>query len=336
MKKIVFFDADKITCDYLKKHLSERVVYQCYPFDINSDETINAVPKDAEIISIFPHSETIKADVLDLFPKLELILTRSTGYNHIDLGYMQKRGIRVANVPNYGEITVAEFTIGLMISLLRKVYQAKSDMKKNSIQMEKYIGEDLNGKVLGVVGTGAIGRAVIRLAQAFGVRIVAYDPCPSLPDIKYVELDELLSVSDIITLHCPATNTNNHLLNKSAFNKMKTGVYIINTARGSLIETESLYEELKNGKIAGVALDVLENEDVLTQREVSIQTESFDALADSVVNLKMMQLENVIITPHIAFNSVDAIHRILKTTLENMQNYLNQIPFYEISQEDSL
>ena len=325
MKKIVFFDADKITCDYLKKHLSESVVYQCYPFDINSDETINTVPKDTEIISIFPHSEMIKNDVLDLFPKLELILTRSTGYNHIDLGYTQKRGIRVANVPNYGEITVAEFTIGLMISLLRKVYQAKSDMKKNSIQMEKYIGEDLNGKVLGVVGTGAIGRAVIRLAQAFGVQIVAYDPYPSLPDIKYVELEELLSVSDIITLHCPATNANKHLLNKDTFNKMKTGVYIINTARGSLIETESLYEELKNGKIAGVALDVLENEDVLTEREIStdMEKQSHEFLTDSIINFKMLQLDNTLITPHIAFNSMDAIEQILKTTIDNIAGFVN-------------
>lgn len=338
MKDIAFFDADKITQDYLNNHQVNGFAYHYYTFDINSDETIKTVPKDVEIISLFPHSEQVKNRVLDTFPNLKLILTRSTGYNHIDLAYAKRRGIKVANVPNYGEITVAEFTIGVMISLLRKVYQAKSDMKKNSVQTEKYIGEDLQGKVLGVIGTGAIGRSVVRLAQAFGMRIAAYDPYPNktLADVDYVDLDALLKVSDVITLHCPATDGNKHMLDKKAFEKMKTGVYIINTARGSLIETEALYEFLKTGKVAGAALDVLENEDVLMQREISMQTESFDALADSVVNLKMMQLDNVIITPHIAFNSVDAVHRILKITLENAQNYLNQIPFYEVRQNDSL
>ena len=334
MTKVLFFDTDKMTLSFLKAHPIADVEAYFFDFDINSSKTQKLCPKDAEIISLFPHSEMVKNEILDFFPRLKLITTRSTGYNHIDLSYTARRKIAVAHVPNYGSTSVAEFTIGMMIALIRRIYPAKSDMKKDAVRMENYIGEDLSGRTLGVIGTGAIGRSVIRLAQAFGMKILAYDPFPTvgLQGVSYVTTGELLKRSDVISLHCPSVPENFHLLDKKAFSQMKKGTYIINTARGNLIETEALYEALRSGKIAGAALDVLENEDILTQREVSfpMSGESRDALADSVINLKIMQLENVIVTPHIAFNSTDAIQRILETTIKNIEGFLSQKPFAKV------
>ena len=330
MSKILFFDVDDITRNYLNEHPLSGVEYHLYDFDLNNPavETLEQ-NFDAEIISIFPHSDIIKNNVLDHFKNLKLIATRSTGFNHIDLDYTTNRQIVVENVPNYGEITVAEFTMGTMIGLARKIYKAKSEMKANKVHMNDYIGIDLFGRTLGVIGTGAIGRHVIRLANAFGMKILAYDPFPN-PKLKeagvpYVELEELYQKADIITLHCPATAENLHLLDKNAFAKMKKGVLIVNTARGSLIETEALYNALKSGQVGGAALDVLENEDIITHREISteIDTQNHDFLIDSVINFKMMQLDTTIITPHVAFNSIDAVHRILKTTLDNIEAFMN-------------
>ncbi len=330
MSICLFFDMD----DEAKAFLTEHAVAGCkavfFDREFNDAHTLTlASYKDADVISVFPHSDMLKNDYLDFFPNLKLIATRSTGFNHIDLDYARKRGIAVVNVPNYGEITVAEFTMGTMLGLSRKIYKAKSHMKTNNVHLDEYIGIDLCGSTLGVIGTGAIGRHVIKLATAFGMRVVANDPFPNESvkqmGIPYVDLPTLFGQSDIITLHCPATAENTHLLNEAAFAQMKKGVLIVNTARGSLIDTESLYEALESGQVGGAALDVLENEDVITHREIStdIDKRSHDFLIDSVINFKMMQLDNTIITPHIAFNSIDAVDRILQTTVDNIQSYEN-------------
>lgn len=330
MTNILFFDVDDITRAYLKDHPIAGVQYVLHDFDINHP-SVKTLGKELEtsIISVFPHSDMVKNSVLDLFGNLKLIATRSTGFNHIDLNYAAQRQIAVENVPNYGEITVAEFTMGTMIGLARKIYKAKSEMKANNVHMNDYIGIDLSGRTLGVIGTGAIGRHVIRLATAFGMRILAYDPFPNAAlkkdGISYVDLSTLYKQADIITLHCPATPENFHLLDQQAFAQMKKGVLIVNTARGSLIETEALYNALKSSQVGGAALDVLENEDVITHREIAtdMDTRDHDFLIDSVINFKMMQLDTTIITPHVAFNSIDAVHRILQTTLDNIQAFLN-------------
>lgn len=330
MTKILFFDVDDMTKAYLEAHPIQGAQSFYYDFDINEVPNKGITDNlDAEIVSVFPHSDMVKNEVLDLFSNLKLIATRSTGFNHIDLDYTHKRNLVVENVPNYGEVTVAEFTIGTMLGLSRKIYKAKSQMKANNVHLNDYIGMDLDGRVLGVIGTGAIGRHVIKLATAFGMKVLAFDPYPNpqlvQQGISYVsEIADLYKQADIITLHCPATSDNFHLLNKDAFAQMKQGVLIVNTARGSLIETEALYNALKSGKVGGAALDVLENEDLVMHREITtdIDGRSHDFLIDSVINFKMMQLDTTIITPHIAFNSIDAVHRILKTSLENIQGFL--------------
>ncbi len=329
MPLCLFFDIDEEGLSFLdqKPLVGYEALYFAEEFNSKNTQSLACNYNTVEVISVFPHSEVLKKDYLDLFPNLKLIVTRSTGFNHIDLNDAKMRHITVENVPNYGEITVAEFTIGILLGLSRKIYKAKSQMKSDNVHLNEYIGQDLCGRTLGVIGTGAIGRRVIELALAFRMNVLAFDPLPN-PIVEkiggqYVDLTTLYKESDMITLHCPATKENMHMLDKQAFTQMKKGVLIVNTARGSLIKTQSLYSALKSGKVGGAGLDVLENEDVITHREISTEIDQKDHsfLIDSLINFKMMQLDNTIITPHIAFNSIDAVHRILKTSIDNINAF---------------
>lgn len=329
--KAVFFDCDKKTEDFICQNKIDGVDIISYPFSLNQSDKIEN-KDDIDIISVFVHSENIDNNILDLYPNLKMITTRSTGFNHIDLSYTKKRGIFVCNVPNYGEITVAEFTFGLILGLSRKIYKAKSNMKTATLMPDGYIGKDLSGSVLGIIGTGAIGRHVAKLATAFGMKVIAFDPHPnklaSDMGVTYVSLDELFYSSDVISLHCPATNENYHMLDKAAFETMKDGVLIINTARGSLIDTDALYQAIISGKVGGAGLDVLESEDILMHREITAiaSTRNNTDFLDSLINMRMMQLDNTIITPHIAFNSENALVRILQTTYDNIRFFKDGKP----------
>lgn len=324
-KKILFCDVDALTKAYISNHSLD--VWQV----MIEERSLNDIPEkdleqyqDCEVVSVFTHSETLSLNKLDKLKNLKLLTTRSTGYDHIDLAYCKKNKIIVSNVPNYGEITVAEYSLALMLMVARNVVQANKDMKNNLVNMKDYLGIDLHGKTLGVVGTGAIGRHLVRLSLAFGMKVLAYDPFPS--DIVknlgclYVEdIKDLFKCSDIISLNCPATKDNFHLLGKEAFSLMKKGVIIINTARGSLIDTKALYQALEKGKIGGIGLDVLEDEDILTCQELALdERKENNVFYNSVLNYKLLQSDKVIVTPHIAFNSVDAVHRILRTNFETI------------------
>ena len=326
MNTILFFDADKSLKEIAEEHSIEDCRYIFFDEMINEIEAVNLEPyHDVEIISLFAHVPLVDNKKLDLFPKLKLINTRSTGFNHIDLDYCARRKITVTNVPRYGEATVAEFAFGLLLALVRKIILAKNDMAQNRVEMEKYVGFDLYGKTIGIIGTGAIGRHAIKIAQGFGMNVIAYDAYPS-PELQplYVErLETLLQRADIISLHVPSTPQTRHILDKAAFEQMKPGMIIINTARGDLIDTQALYDALRDGRIAGAGLDVLENEDFLMSDEaVTHDRMSQEFLLDSALNLKLLQFKNVIATPHIAFNSVDAVSRINTTVFETIKAFI--------------
>ena len=328
MKNILFFDVDAFFCDFAKKQSDDNLNFVLF------SETFNRIPlkdiepyRDAEVISLFVHSEKIDIERLDYLPNLKMIATRSTGFNHIDLEYCKKRGIVVCNVPRYGESTVAEFAFGLLLALSRKIIQGRNAMAHNHVDIEKYIGFDLQGKTVGVIGTGSIGCHFIQIARGFQMNVLAYDlyPNPMLKELYVNNLNEIYQKSDVISLHIPSTSANYHLLDKDAFSLMKKGVVVINTARGDLIDTQALYDALRSGIVGGAGLDVLENEDFLLYDEVvtSSRLNDSDFLLDSAMNLKLLQFENVIVTPHIAFNSIDAVNRINQTTLENIRCFEN-------------
>ncbi len=296
--------------------------------------SIDNIDKDAEIISMFV-SSTVTAELIKELPKLKLIACRSTGFNNVDLDAVKNRKISVANVPTYGEHTVAEFTMSLMLAMTRKLLIAASQYSRHDTSHEKLHGTDLHGKTLGVIGAGKIGRNVIKAAKAFGLKVIVYDPfiTPEMEeeiDVTALELNELLKTADIITLHTPLTKDNYHLINSKKLDLMKDGVYIVNTARGELLDTEALVMAIKSGKVAGAALDVLEDEKLIDIDEEELllkkKNTTKETLERILADTILMHMPEVILTGHNAYNTSEAIQRINLTSVDNIQKYLTKIP----------
>jgi D-lactate dehydrogenase len=291
---------------------------------------------DADIISTFIHSALDAAALLRL-PKLKFIATRSTGFDHIDLATCRERGIQISNVPSYGENTVAEHTFALILALSRNIHKAFVHTLARDIPFKELRGFDLAGKTLGVIGAGRIGLHAIKIAKGFGMNVVAYDLrrealLAEVLNFRYVGLEELLSVSDIISLHCPYTRETHHMLNLENIGKIKRGALLVNTARGGLVDPAALTRALDEGILAGAALDVLEGEELLKdERQILEQPLAQDKLRTLLLNHSLLNRDNVVITPHIAFNSREAVERILATTIENIRAYLAGSPVNLVS-----
>lgn len=285
----------------------------------------------SEILSVFIYS-LLSADVLSHFQNLKFITTRSTGYDHINLSECARRGITVCNVPTYGENTVAEHTFALIFSLSRNVHKAYWRTVSGKFNFEGLCGFDLRGKTLGVIGTGNIGLHVIKIAKGIGMRVLAYDVMkkPFLSEVlsyDYAPFEQVLSESDIVTLHVPYNEATHHIINKENIKKMKKGALLINTSRGGLVDTEALLFALENGILSGAGLDVLEGEDIIREEhEILSKSYSEQKLKTLVQNHVLMRRDDVVITPHIGFYSEEALQRILNVTIENIQNFLDGKP----------
>lgn len=283
---------------------------------------------DADILSIFIYSDA-HADVLRRFPSLRLIATRSTGVDHIDTEYCAEHGITVANVPTYGANTVAEHTFGLLLALSHRIVDGVERTRSGHFTHESLRGFDLRGRTLGVIGTGDIGGHTVRIGDGFDMRVIAFD-VERREDLirdyglRYVELEELLRDSDVITLHVPLNDATRGMLSTEEFAKMKPGVVILNTARGAVIDVDALAEALADGKVAAAGLDVLPEEPAIREEAELLRSrfrEQHDpeALLTSHVLLRQ---PNVLITPHSAFNTREAVGRILDTTVQNIASFV--------------
>lgn len=327
--RIVFLEVETWEEDFLKRLCSPTWEVRYHTEEADRIELSKIA--DAEIVSAFIYSN-LDASVLSQLPSLRMIATRSTGVDHIDLAYCREHRIIVSNVPSYGANTVAEHSFALLLSLSRKIYPACERVMHNNFSFHGLQGFDLQGKVLGVIGTGRIGRHAIRIANGFGMQILAYDPYPDagaaeMLGFDYVDLDMLLARSDVITLHCPLCPATLHMIDKPAFMKMKPGVYLINTARGGLIDTSALLWALDAGIVAGAGLDVLEEEESVREERELLSGRFDQAKLQAVLcNHVLANDERVIITPHIAFNSREAVERILQTTVENISAYVASKP----------
>lgn len=287
---------------------------------------------DAEIISIFVYSR-LTGEVLTRLPKLRMIATRSTGFDHIDMDYCREHKIVVCNVPTYGANTVAEHVFALLLGISHRLPEAVEQARSGTFSPHGLQGFDLAGRTMGVVGTGNIGRHVVRIARGFGMKVVAHDVFPDETlageqDLRYVELDVLLAEADVISLHVPATPATENMLSAEAFRKMKQGVVVINTARGNLIDVSALIEALQSGKVAGAGLDVLPDEPLIREEAElirSIYANRHD-LRNLVADHILLHMPNVIVTPHSAFNTGEAIERIVETTLGNIKAYIEGRP----------
>lgn len=283
---------------------------------------------DFDVISVFIYSH-VNEEILKHLPNLKLITTRSTGYDHIDLKACKKRKITVCNVPTYGENTVAEHTFALILAITRKIIESVERTKKGNFDLKGLRGFDLKGKTIGVIGgCGNIGRHVVRIAHGFEMKILVYDVNKDEKfaremGFKFVEMDELLSESDIITLHVPLLDATKHMINLDNISKIKKGAVLINTARGGLVQTEALIKALDEDIIAYAGLDVLEEECAMKE-ERELLTSEFEKRCDLKKILEqhiLVESDKVIITPHNAFNSEEALRRILETTIENIKSF---------------
>mgnify|MGYP001563183411 FL=1 len=294
------------------------------------EETVteNNLDKDAEILAVFVESPVTKK-MIGVLPNLKMIATMSTGFDHIDLAAAKKRHVPVLNVPTYGENTVAEHAMALMLGLSRKLFQSVKRVKEGAYDYHGLRGVDLRGKTLGVIGTGHIGGHVITMAKGFEMNIIATDAFPNKDlakklDFKYVSLNKLLAESDFITLHTPLLPTTHHLINKKNIRLIKKGSYLINTARGALIDPEALVWALQSKQIAGAGLDVLEDEGFVQSEEAMVKAAckgSECQIKTNLMNNIIIDHANTIVTPHNAFNSIEALKRIVDVTVDNIKSF---------------
>lgn len=284
--------------------------------------SLDTVDPDTNILAVFVDSQVSK-QVIAALPKLQRIVTLSTGYDHIDLKAANKRKIPVCNVPSYGENTVAEFAVGLMLSLSRNLFPAVKRVKEGDFDYHGLRGFDLKGKTIGIIGTGKIGIHVINMLKGFHANIIAYDAFPNKALAKehgftYVSKTALCKQSDIISLHVPLFESTYHMINKRLIKQMKPGVLIINTARGGLIDSEALLWGLNEGIIGGAGLDVLEGEDMAEDPMKLLAHPCVSDMRTTVITTMLIDHPHTIVTPHTAFNSTEAVTRILKTSIENI------------------
>jgi len=330
--RIGIYEIEEWEEDFLEKKLKGNEIF--FSLDPLNDDTSNI--EEIEILSIFIYTQ-ITLDLLHKMPKLKLIVTRSTGYDHIDLDACKKKGILVTNIPEYGTQTVAEHTFAILLALSRKIIPSVERTRKSDFELNGLRGFDLYRKTIGVIGAGNIGQAVIRIAKGFGMDVLVSSHRQDIELAKklgfmYVSMEHLYQASDIITYHVPLTQETKHMLNKDSLKKLKKGVVIINTARGGILETEALLIGLEEGIIQAVGIDVLE-EECHVKEERQLLTAQFLKECDiktQLLNHVLLTKENVLVTPHNAFNSTEALERILEVTAENITAFLQQKPINQI------
>ncbi|MGM5480546.1 MAG: NAD(P)-dependent oxidoreductase [Nanobdellota archaeon] len=322
----------KISCfaleDFEKNYLKERLSDHELRFEKDVLTQTNAKQHyDADVIIIFVFSKVTKA-VIDAIPELKLIATMSTGYDHIDAEYAHSKNIEIKTVPFYGQNTVAEHAFGLLQALNRNVVEAVRRTRNCEFDFHGLMGRDLKGKTLGILGCGHIGQHMIRYARAFEMNVIASDvhPDESLAHelgFMYVSKEDLCKKSDFISLHLPLVSGTRHILGEQEFSMMKKGVIIVNTGRGPLIDTASLIKALDEGMVGGAGLDVLEQEDDLKQESRLALSKHLDQERTSMIvkNHDLLHRENVIITPHLAFYTKEALERILQTTVDTICSF---------------
>ena len=324
MHTIIFYDTKQYERDFFEQELFDKFNIEFKDFELLPETELSYVEGNAEIISVFTASRLTK-ETLEKFSNLKLILTRSVGYSHIDIDYCNSKNIIVANTPHYGDYTVAEFSFGILLNLIRRICYGVSELKQGDMYPETF-GMELYDKTIGVIGTGSIGTKTIKIAKGFSMNVMCYDILKNTDienefNVKYVDLETLCKLSDVISLHAPLTIATYHIINAEKIKLMKENVIIVNTARGELIDTEALYHALLDGKIKGAALDVLEFEDTISNKRPGSDL-NLKNLRTSLINTKLLNLDNVIATPHIAYDTKEAVNRILDTTLKNLFEFV--------------
>ncbi len=316
MIKVAFFDTkpyDKIYFDELKEQYGIEIEY----FESKLSPRTAVMARDAKAVIAFVNDDVSRETISVLKENgTEIIAMRCAGYNNVDLA-AAKDVIPVVRVPEYSPHAVAEHTLALLLTLVRKTHKAYIRTRDSNFSLNGFVGFDLHGKTLGVIGTGKIGMAFVEICRGLGMNIIAYDPYPSQGYLEYVPLEELFARSDVISLHCPLTSETYHIINGYSLKMMKDKVYIINTSRGALIDTEALIDGIKSGKVGGAGLDVYEEESEFFYEDLSETI-----LKDDVLS-RLIMMPNVLITSHQAFLTHEALRRIAEITLGNLRSFFD-------------
>lgn len=319
MIKIAFFatkEYDKKIFDKYNKKYAYDITY----FDSNLNRETAPLANGYDAVCIFVN-DVVDEETIKILKEngIKLIALRCSGFNNVALNKLNG-DIKVVRVPSYSPHAVAEHATALLLEINRKIYKAYQRTKKYNFTLDGLLGFDVYGKTVGVIGTGKIGKEFCKIMKGFGTKVIAYDvykdeEAEKEIGFKYVELDELLSKSDIISLHCPLTKENEDLINSSSIEKMKKGVIIINTSRGQLIDSNSLIEELEKGKIGGLGLDVFDEEGEYFLNDMSAEYKRNKNLS------LLLSMPNVIITSHQAFFTKEALNKIAEDTCENIKEF---------------
>lgn len=315
--KIAVYSTRQYERKYLQQ-VNENYGFEFEFFDFLLSEATAKNAAGCEGVCLFVNDDASRSVLEELAALgVKFVALRCAGFNNVDLAAAAELGIKAVRVPAYSPEAVAEHAVGMMMPLNRRIHRAYQRTRDANFSLEGLIGFNMHGRTAGVIGTGKIGIAALRILKGFGMRLLACDPYPSPQaeelGAEYVDIDTLFSQSDVITLHCPLTAENHHLLNVSAFAKMKQGVMVINTSRGGLIDSQAATEALKQQKIGALGMDVYENE-----RGLFFEDNSNDVIQDDVFR-RLSACHNVLFTGHQAFLTAEAITSIAHTTLENLR-----------------
>jgi len=316
MKTVAFFDTKSYDRESFKKFADENIKLRLFENKLNIDTV--SMAENCDAVCAFVNDDINKAVIEKLHSYgVGIIAMRCAGYNNVDLKACKGK-IKIAHVPAYSPYAIAEHAMGMILLLNRKLHRAYIRTRDHNFSLEGLTGFDLKGKTVGIVGTGKIGRCFADICKGFSMEILGFDPYENSEFCgKYVTMEELLKNSDIISLHCPLTKENRHLINDKTVSQMKDGVFIINTSRGKLIDTQSVINGLKSQKIGAAGLDVYEEETDLFFEDYSEEIILDDTLST------LISMPNVLVTSHQAFLTREALSSIAETTMQNLRDYFS-------------
>lgn len=313
--KVAFFDAKPYDRPFFERCGAQNEIRFKFFEDKLSEDTAT-LARGCDAVCVFVN-DCVNSAVIDALVSLEIrvLLLRCAGFNNVDLKYAQGR-LTVLRVPAYSPYAVAEHAMAMLLTSVRRIHKAYIRTRDFNFSLNNFVGFDLHGKTVGVVGTGKIGKCFINICKGFGMKVLCYDPYPcENEDLCYVSLEELFRSCDVISLHCPLTAETHHIINAQSVEQMKKGVVLINTSRGALIDSETLLAGIKSRKIGAACLDVYEEESDLFFEDNSGHILEDDTLA------RLISMPNVIVTSHQAFLTEEALANIAQTTVQNLLDF---------------
>ena len=317
--KIAVFSARRYDRTMLER-ANRTAGHQLRFFEDRLDTESALLAAGCEAVCVFVN-DTVDASVIDVLARqgTRIVATRSTGFNQIDTAAAERHGIAVVRVTDYSPHSVAEFAVGLLLAVNRKIVRASVRTRDGNFDLDGLMGFDLHGKTVGVIGTGKIGLVFARIMRGFGCTVIGYDPRPD-PAFEalggsYGSIGEVVSGSDVISLHCPLTGETRHMMDEEALVRMRPGSILINTSRGGLIDTDAAIRALKTGRLGGLAIDVYEQEGPLFFQDLSSTV-----ICDDVIQ-RLVSFPNVIVTGHQAFFTLEAIGQIMQTTVDSISAF---------------